>query len=232
MPRSEAAARRRLLPSTYPYVLAVFLLVLTQRRPCPRPQLPFLPAFAGILLHMGIVWVASYTVAPTITHLEQQRSAAAGTGGPAVSSSFAFGSALDCGNPRIAALVSCRPVWQQCVVAAFLVAFPAVFAAASQGWLWGRFRKAPAGQQLQRQEQQLRGAQQQLHTLGPHSAQVPQQPLGPMGDAGWPAAAGGTDPAPLGDPMYQSRVRSRTVSIKVRWLGAEVQSHNAVFWRA
>ncbi len=180
-----------------------------------------------------MVWVAAYTVAPSIIHLEQQRSAAAAAGvggGPAVSSSsFAFDSPLQCDNPRIAALVSCRPVWQQCLVAAFLVAFPAAFATASQRWLWGRFRKAPAGQQLRQQEQQLRGAQQQRkeqqqqHTPEPHAAQVHQQPLDPIGAAGWQAGAVGAPPVPLGDPMYLSRVRSRTVSVKVRWLGAEIQ---------
>lgn len=177
---------------------------------------------AGILLHPAVVWVASYFVAPTIIHLEQQRSTAAAAGGPAVSSSFAFDIALECDNPRMAALVSCRPVWQQRMVAAFLVALPAALATASQAWLWGRFRQAPAGQQLWQQEQQLRGAQQdgeehhQWHALELHPAHVPQQPLGPTGAAGLPAGAGGMAPAPLGDPMYESRVRRRALSIKVR----------------
>ncbi len=209
-------------------------------RPTPPlpTQFPFLLALSGILLHPAVVWVAAYSVAPSIIHLEQQRSAAAaGADDPVISSSFGFDSPLECDNPRIAALVSCRPVWQQCLVAAFLVAFPAAFATASQRWLWGRFRKAPAGQQLRQQEQQLLGAQQQSkeqhtgHAPEPHAAQVCWQPLGPIGAAGWQAGAVDAPPAPLGDPMYQSRVRSRTVSIKVRMLGSEVQNSQCSSWR-
>ncbi len=35
-------------------------------------QFPILPALSGILLHTAVVWVAAYTVAPGLIHMEQQ----------------------------------------------------------------------------------------------------------------------------------------------------------------
>ncbi len=133
----------------------VLLHPLTPHTPCSCPlstQFPFLPAFAGILLHMAVVWFSAYTVAPSIIHLEQQTTSGPITD-PAVSNSSigATRSLLRCDHPRFAALLSCRPAWAQCLVAALMVAIPATLATLSQRWLWRRYQRALAKQQQQQQ---------------------------------------------------------------------------------
>lgn len=208
-------------------------------------QFPFLPAFAGILLHTAVVWISAYAVAPSIIHLEQQEQQqqfAGASGAPAVGSSnttSSSSSVLRCDNPRFGVLLSCRPAWMQCLTAALLVAIPALLATLSQRWLWGRYHRALAKQQLhgttqpiadvqprapyrepREQQQASPQGQRKDHQQRPLAVEqqhnvTGRQHLALLGVAG-PSAA---PQAPLGDPFYQSRVRSSTVSIKVRRLG-------------
>ncbi len=200
-----------------------------------RFQFPFLPAIAGILLHTAVVWVAAYTIAPRILLMEQhQLPEGIGTPGSNISNSALSHSLLRCDSPSMARLVSCRPVWVQCLLAVFLVAFPAAMASASQRWLWSRYCKAVASKQeheglaeliddpqRQQQEQQQEQEQQQ-------DQQQSRRGERQSSDLGTPAGSAGTtpdvDPTALGKPLYEGLSRSETVSVKVRRVGAAGQA--------
>lgn len=183
-----------------------------------RFQFPLLPAIAGIVLHTAVVWVAAYTIAPRILLMEQnQLPEGIGEPGSNISDSSLSHSLLRCDSPRMSRLVSCRPVWVQCLLAAFLVAFPAAMATASQRWLWSRYRKAVASKQAgegpaglpafeqQEQEQQRGGQERQRREVS-----------GRVAAGGLPT---GVDPTALGDPLYEGLSRSQAVAVKVRRVG-------------
>ncbi len=182
------------------------------------PQLPFLAALAGILLHTVAVWVAAYAIAPHIMLLAQQQLAGTGDPGNSSSSSATNVSLLRCNMPDMSELVSCRPLWVQCLLAAFLVAFPIALASASQRWMWGRYRKRESGtgadlpedqQQRKQHKQQSGRRERQVHQSGRLAEAGTEVPVPP-----------GVGPPPPGDPLYVGLSRRRVVSVKVRRVGA------------
>ncbi len=201
----------------------------------PLPaQFPFLSAVAGSLLHATAVWGVAYTVAPSLIHMEQQRSAGldgftAGGSSPTVP----FAHPLRCDNPRVAALVSCCPAWQQCCLAAFLVAFPIALAAGSQRWLWARYRQtlprshrashASCAQNDHKRRQQQQQQQQEQHQLVEQRDKAQKQslielhrPPDPHGVVELVPAGATDDLAALPDPLFDSWIWSRAITVKVR----------------
>ncbi len=127
------------------------------------PQFPFLAASAAIVLHTGAVLAAAHVVAPRILDVECGGSVSSWghtVGNSSSSSSNGDTGArckwLKCHAPSHRQLLCCRPVWQQALLAAAMVALPLTLAALSQRWLWGCYVTA-----LRRREQKQREAQPQ-----------------------------------------------------------------------
>ncbi len=191
-----------------------------------RFQFPFLPAIAGILLHTAVVWIAAYTIAPRILLMEQhQLPEGIGTPGSNISNSALSHSLLRCDSPSMARLVSCRPVWVQCLLAAFLVAFPAAMTTASQRWLWSRYCKAveqasEGSAALPKDQPQQQQQKQQQHHYQQQGAGRGRKRLKISGRAAAGGLSTGADPTVPDDPLYEGLSLSQTVSVKVRRVGA------------
>ncbi len=139
-------------------------------RACLGPQFPFLAASKGILLHTVAALVAAYAVAPHIVDLEHgtpdgstDNSNTSRTSSSSSSSSGSSGAEgtgrTKCDAPSHRQLLCCRPVWQQALLAAAMVALPLTLAALSQRWLWGCYVTALRRRQQQEQELEQQGKQ-------------------------------------------------------------------------
>lgn len=229
-PLTTTAPRRHVLGLSYvrSYARAsITCVTLTWPLEPPLPtQFPSLSAVAGILLHTAVVWVVAYTVAPSLIHMEQQR--APGLDDLTVSTTVSGSpttSFPQCDNPRMSQLLSCRPVWQQCCLAACLVAFPIALASVSHRWLWGRYHRTlsrrhgaahVSSAQTDHRRRQQEEQEQQSDQRVTYREQPPAEPWPQPGVAEL-APAGATDnPAALPNSLYDSRILSRTVTVKVR----------------
>lgn len=169
----QAPSTVQLLPLTYHW------------RPCL--QFPMLPALSGVLLHIAVVWMAAYTVAPGLIHMEQQQAAqyaassATASGGHNLSRGNSSGSSSGryVGNSSHSALpaiginfhvscnelqrnapllLSCQPLWGKGVLAAAMIALPLLAALAAHLYYRAHYTQACA-LLLQRQgETQQEGA--------------------------------------------------------------------------
>lgn len=126
------------------------------------PKFPFLAASKGILLHTAAALAAAYAIAPHIVDLEHGVPDGSDDNRGSTGSSGAEGRWPNkCHTSSQRQLLSCRPVWQQTLLAGAIrmVALPLALAALSQCWLWRCYvtalrRRAQEEQQLQQQGKQ------------------------------------------------------------------------------